>query len=161
MSKIFKRERTDIPALNTASGVAITDGQKANLIAKTLKDNFTENNKPSNFNTTIDSDVTNTLENFFSLLPSTPIASTNPDEIAAYVLPSSVLCFCNVALEPKQWPLPASKHNNVTDANTSNRIAARDCPKGWQRPSHALENQNIRRMDSPEFPSELNPIERA
>ncbi|GFX02455.1 DUF4817 domain-containing protein [Trichonephila clavipes] len=69
MNKIFKRKRTDVPALNTASGVAITDDQKTNPIANTLKDNFTENHRPSNFNTTIDSDVINALENFFSLPP--------------------------------------------------------------------------------------------
>ncbi|GFT63034.1 hypothetical protein TNCV_1607801 [Trichonephila clavipes] len=37
MNKIFKRKRTDIPALNTATGVVITDDQKANLIAKEQK----------------------------------------------------------------------------------------------------------------------------
>ncbi|GFV03916.1 histone-lysine N-methyltransferase SETMAR [Trichonephila clavipes] len=43
-----ERKRTDIPALNTASGIAITNDQKVNLIANTLKDYFTENNRPSN-----------------------------------------------------------------------------------------------------------------
>ncbi|GFY27001.1 hypothetical protein TNCV_931421 [Trichonephila clavipes] len=85
MSKILKRKRTDIPALNTASRVANTKDQKANLIAKTIKENFTGNHRPSNFNTTIDSDVTNALGNFFSLPFSTPIAPTNPDKIAAYI----------------------------------------------------------------------------
>ncbi|GFT84406.1 probable RNA-directed DNA polymerase from transposon X-element [Trichonephila clavipes] len=46
IQKIFKNKRVDIPALHTASGIAITDDQKANLIAKTLKDNFTENTRP-------------------------------------------------------------------------------------------------------------------
>ncbi|GFW53020.1 probable RNA-directed DNA polymerase from transposon BS [Trichonephila clavipes] len=85
IQKIFKNKRVDIPALHTASGIAITDDQKANLIAKTLKDNFTENTRPVGFNNSIDSDVTSTLEHFFSHPPPTPISPTNPDEVAAYV----------------------------------------------------------------------------
>ncbi|GFX43047.1 probable RNA-directed DNA polymerase from transposon X-element [Trichonephila clavipes] len=85
IQKIFKNKRADIPALHTASGLAITDDQKANLIAKTLKDNFTENTRPTGFNNSIDSDVTSTLERFFSHPPPTPVSPTNPDEVAAYV----------------------------------------------------------------------------
>ncbi|GFX34293.1 putative RNA-directed DNA polymerase from transposon X-element [Trichonephila clavipes] len=85
IQKIFKNKRADIPALHTASGLAITDDQKANLIAKTLKDNFTENTRPTRFNNSIDSDVTSTLERFFSHPPPTPVSPTNPDEVAAYV----------------------------------------------------------------------------
>ncbi|GFX07520.1 hypothetical protein TNCV_5092331 [Trichonephila clavipes] len=85
MQKIFKNKHVDIPALNTASGVAITDEQKANLIANTLKDNVTENTRPANFSNSIDSDVTSSLECFFSQPPPTPISPTNPDEITAYI----------------------------------------------------------------------------
>ncbi|GFV85319.1 hypothetical protein TNCV_929481 [Trichonephila clavipes] len=81
----IKRKRADVPALNTASGFAITDDPKANLMAQTLQDNFTENNRPINFNTAIDSDVTNALEKLFLPCPSTPIAPTNPDEIFNYI----------------------------------------------------------------------------
>ncbi|GFU51515.1 probable RNA-directed DNA polymerase from transposon X-element [Trichonephila clavipes] len=85
IQKIFKHKRVDIPALNTNSGIAITDYQKANLIATTLKDNFTQNARPNNHNSTIDSDVTSTLENFFSLPPSIPICPTNPVEVSDYI----------------------------------------------------------------------------
>ncbi|GFW95195.1 probable RNA-directed DNA polymerase from transposon X-element [Trichonephila clavipes] len=85
IQKIFKNKRADIPALHTASGIAITDEQKANLIANTMKDNFTENTRPADFRNSIDSDVTSTLERFFSHPPPTPISPTNPDEVAAYV----------------------------------------------------------------------------
>ncbi|GFU48479.1 hypothetical protein TNCV_2929441 [Trichonephila clavipes] len=67
------------------SGIAITDDQKANLIADTLKDNFTQNTRPNNHNSTIDSDVTSTLENFFSSPPSIPISPTNPLEVSDYI----------------------------------------------------------------------------
>ncbi|GFU48784.1 RNA-directed DNA polymerase from mobile element jockey [Trichonephila clavipes] len=85
IQKIFKNKRVDIPALHTASGIAITDEQKANLIANTMKDNFTENTRPADFRNSIDSDVKSTLERFFSHPPPTPISPTNPDEVAAYV----------------------------------------------------------------------------
>ncbi|GFX42257.1 probable RNA-directed DNA polymerase from transposon X-element [Trichonephila clavipes] len=85
IQKIFKHKRVDIPALKTNSGIAITDDQKANLIADTLKDNFTQNTRPNNYNSTIDSDVTSTLENFFSSPPSIPISPTNPLEVSDYI----------------------------------------------------------------------------
>ncbi|GFX57715.1 putative RNA-directed DNA polymerase from transposon BS [Trichonephila clavipes] len=85
IQKLFKHKRVDTPSLNTNSGIAITDDQKANLIATTLKHNFTQNARPSNYNPTIDSDVTSTLENFFSLTPSTPISPTNLDEVSNYI----------------------------------------------------------------------------
>ncbi|GFU39655.1 hypothetical protein TNCV_2802581 [Trichonephila clavipes] len=66
IQNFFKNKRVDIPALHTASGVAITDEQKANLIVNTLKDNFTENTRPADFSNSIDSDVTSSLERFFS-----------------------------------------------------------------------------------------------
>ncbi|GFU73981.1 hypothetical protein TNCV_3784961 [Trichonephila clavipes] len=44
-----------------------------------------ENTRPADFSNSIDSDVTSTLERFFSHPPPTPISPTNPDEVAAYV----------------------------------------------------------------------------
>ncbi|GFV45676.1 probable RNA-directed DNA polymerase from transposon X-element [Trichonephila clavipes] len=77
----FRKKRSDIPSLNNT---AITDEQKAELLAKTFQGNFTENIRPTNFNTNIDSIVTNTLENFFSNPPSFPITPTDPIEIINY-----------------------------------------------------------------------------
>ncbi|GFV75431.1 RNA-directed DNA polymerase from mobile element jockey [Trichonephila clavipes] len=48
-----------------SSGPACSDDQKANLLAITLKDNFTENERP-NGDYPIDNTITTTLENFFS-----------------------------------------------------------------------------------------------
>ncbi|GFS50525.1 hypothetical protein TNCV_3197201 [Trichonephila clavipes] len=79
--KFFRKKRSDIPSLNDA---AITDEQKANLLAETFQSNFTDNIRPENFNTNIDTLVTNTLENFFSSPPSIPITPTDPDEIINY-----------------------------------------------------------------------------
>ncbi|GFT13603.1 probable RNA-directed DNA polymerase from transposon X-element [Trichonephila clavipes] len=77
----FRKKRSDIPSLN---GTAITDEQKANLLAVTFQNNFTDNPRPDNFVTNIDYIVSNTLENFFSKPPSIPISPTDPDEIINY-----------------------------------------------------------------------------
>ncbi|GFX72007.1 hypothetical protein TNCV_3331111 [Trichonephila clavipes] len=84
MQKHFRKKRSNIPNLTSSSGIASNDEQKANLIANTFVDNYTENKRPENY-TNIDSDVTNTLTNFFSTPPRTPIPFTNPDEICEYV----------------------------------------------------------------------------
>ncbi|GFU72284.1 probable RNA-directed DNA polymerase from transposon BS [Trichonephila clavipes] len=80
-----KRGNSNIPNLTSPSGIASTDEQKANLIANTFTDNYTENKRPGNYTTNIDSDVTNTIRNFFSTPPSTPTPPTNPVEISDYV----------------------------------------------------------------------------
>ncbi|GFX94030.1 hypothetical protein TNCV_3413921 [Trichonephila clavipes] len=79
----FREKRSNIPNLTSSSGIASNDEQKANLIANTFVENYTENKRPENY-TNIYSDVTNTLTNFFSSPPHTPIP-TNPDEICEYV----------------------------------------------------------------------------
>ncbi|GFT33011.1 hypothetical protein TNCV_149921 [Trichonephila clavipes] len=76
--KYFRKKRSDIPSLNNT---AITDEQKAELLVETFQSNFTDNIRPANFNTNIDALVTNTLENFFTNPPSTPITPTDPIEI--------------------------------------------------------------------------------
>ncbi|GFU02273.1 uncharacterized protein TNCV_2921661 [Trichonephila clavipes] len=72
MQKHFRKKRSNIPNLTSPSGIASTDEQKANLIANTFIDNYTENKRPGNFTTNIDSDVTNTIRNFFATPPTTP-----------------------------------------------------------------------------------------
>ncbi|GFT96070.1 probable RNA-directed DNA polymerase from transposon BS [Trichonephila clavipes] len=79
--KYFRKKRPNMPSLNNT---AITDEQKAELLAKTFQSNFTDNKRPANFNTNIDALVTNTLENFFSNPPPTPITPTDPIEIINY-----------------------------------------------------------------------------
>ncbi|GFV94215.1 probable RNA-directed DNA polymerase from transposon X-element [Trichonephila clavipes] len=83
MQKHFRKKRSNIPNLTSPSGIASTDEQKANLIANTFIDNYTENKRPGNFTTNIDSDVTNTIRNFFATPPSAPTPRpTNPVEIS-------------------------------------------------------------------------------
>ncbi|GFV45909.1 hypothetical protein TNCV_2322671 [Trichonephila clavipes] len=83
--KCFRKKRSTIPNLNYSSGIASNDDQKANLIANTFEDNYTENKRPEKFSTNIDSDVTNTLENFLSTPPHTSIPPTDPVEICSYI----------------------------------------------------------------------------
>ncbi|GFW02596.1 RNA-directed DNA polymerase from mobile element jockey [Trichonephila clavipes] len=47
--KHFRKKRSNIPNLNCSSGIASNDEQKANLIANTFEDNYTENKRPENF----------------------------------------------------------------------------------------------------------------
>ncbi|GFX41718.1 nucleic-acid-binding protein from transposon X-element [Trichonephila clavipes] len=42
--RFLKNKRSQIPTLNCATGMAVTDPQKANLLANTIKNNFIENN---------------------------------------------------------------------------------------------------------------------
>ncbi|GFW14287.1 RNA-directed DNA polymerase from mobile element jockey [Trichonephila clavipes] len=67
-----------------SSGPACSDDQKANLLAITLKDNFTENERP-NGDYPIDNTITTTLENFFLSPPPLPITPTDPDEVLNYI----------------------------------------------------------------------------
>ncbi|GFX08149.1 nucleic-acid-binding protein from transposon X-element [Trichonephila clavipes] len=85
MQKYFRKKRSDIPNLTGPNGIASNDEQKANLIANTFIDNYTENKRPGKHTTNIDSDVTNTLTRFFSTPPSSPISPTDPDEICDYM----------------------------------------------------------------------------
>ncbi|GFT97095.1 probable RNA-directed DNA polymerase from transposon BS [Trichonephila clavipes] len=73
MQKHFRKKRSKIPNLTSSSGIASNDEQKANLIANTFVDNYTENKRPENYTNSIASDFTNTLTNFFSTPPRTPI----------------------------------------------------------------------------------------
>ncbi|GFU22701.1 hypothetical protein TNCV_762781 [Trichonephila clavipes] len=65
IQKHFRKKRSNIPNLTSSSGIASNDEQKANLIANTFVDNYTENKRPENYTNNIDYDVTNTLTNFF------------------------------------------------------------------------------------------------
>ncbi|GFU30853.1 probable RNA-directed DNA polymerase from transposon BS [Trichonephila clavipes] len=85
MQKYFRKKRSDIPNLTGPNGIASNDEQKANLIANTFIDNYTENKRPGKHTTNIDSDVTNTLTRFFSTPLSSPISPTDPDEICEYM----------------------------------------------------------------------------
>ncbi|GFU96620.1 probable RNA-directed DNA polymerase from transposon X-element [Trichonephila clavipes] len=61
------------------------DDQKANILASTLQNNFSENKRPGDGRHPIDQEITNTLNNFFDNHPLIPISPTEPDEILNYI----------------------------------------------------------------------------
>ncbi|GFV61480.1 probable RNA-directed DNA polymerase from transposon X-element [Trichonephila clavipes] len=66
--KFFKNKRPKIPPLNCASGTAVTDQQKANLLATNIKNNFVENDREDDsFNQ--NDDLINTTVNYFLSTP--------------------------------------------------------------------------------------------
>ncbi|GFV91748.1 hypothetical protein TNCV_4763131 [Trichonephila clavipes] len=69
----------------SSSGVANSDDQKANILASTLQNNFSENKRPGDGRHPIDQEITNTLNNFFDNHPLIPISPTEPDEILNYI----------------------------------------------------------------------------
>ncbi|GFX66523.1 RNA-directed DNA polymerase from mobile element jockey [Trichonephila clavipes] len=71
--------------LTSSSGVANSDDQKANILASTLQNNFSENKRPGDGRHPIDQEITNTLNNFFDNHPLIPISPTEPDEILNYI----------------------------------------------------------------------------
>ncbi|GFV75883.1 probable RNA-directed DNA polymerase from transposon X-element [Trichonephila clavipes] len=83
--KFFRKKRSNIPSLTSSSGVANSDEQKANTLASTLKNNFSENKRPGDGSHPIDQEITNTLNNFFDNHPLIPISPTDPDEILTYI----------------------------------------------------------------------------
>ncbi|GFV06107.1 RNA-directed DNA polymerase from mobile element jockey [Trichonephila clavipes] len=83
--KFLRKKRSNIPSLSSSSGVANSDDQKANILAITLNNNFSENKRPGDSNHPIDKEITNTLEKFFDNHPSIPISPTDPDEILNYI----------------------------------------------------------------------------
>ncbi|GFS64292.1 hypothetical protein TNCV_3946061 [Trichonephila clavipes] len=63
---VLKNKRSQIPTLNCATGMAVTDPQKANLLANTIKNNFIENNRMQDNYDQDDEVVTSTVNTFFS-----------------------------------------------------------------------------------------------
>ncbi|GFY28771.1 probable RNA-directed DNA polymerase from transposon X-element [Trichonephila clavipes] len=84
--KLFKNKRQAIPPLECDRGTAITDTQKANLLAGTLKENFTENTYQ---NRDTDNHINNTVNTFISTNPTTYLDPVLPDEIITYIKKSS------------------------------------------------------------------------
>ncbi|GFU30232.1 RNA-directed DNA polymerase from mobile element jockey-like Protein [Trichonephila clavipes] len=65
--------------------MAVTDPQKANLLANTIKNNFIENNRMQDNYDQDDEVVTSAVNTFFSLPPSTQIEPVMPDEIINFI----------------------------------------------------------------------------
>ncbi|GFX08200.1 hypothetical protein TNCV_4784141 [Trichonephila clavipes] len=47
VQKFLKNKRSDIPDLNCSTGTAVTEDQKANILAESILTNFTENTRPN------------------------------------------------------------------------------------------------------------------
>ncbi|GFT37072.1 probable RNA-directed DNA polymerase from transposon X-element [Trichonephila clavipes] len=89
VQKFLKNKRFDIPPLNCSSGTAVTDTQKANILAESILDNFTENSRPNNDYDDVDELINNTVNSFLSLPTSTTTETTYPSEIISYIKKSN------------------------------------------------------------------------
>ncbi|GFX26710.1 probable RNA-directed DNA polymerase from transposon X-element [Trichonephila clavipes] len=83
--RFLKNKRSQIPTLNCATGMAVTDPQKANLLANTIKNNFIENNRMQDNYDQDDEVVTSAVNTFLSSPPSTQIESVMLDEIINFI----------------------------------------------------------------------------
>ncbi|GFW18047.1 RNA-directed DNA polymerase from mobile element jockey [Trichonephila clavipes] len=112
--KFFKCKRPKIPPLNCATGTAVTDQQKANLLATNIKNNFIGNDSYNQKDEIINSTVNNFL--------STPIEPALPDEIIHYIKHVNAKEAPDEALKPRlpdsiDHPIavmPPSKMQNST-----------------------------------------------
>ncbi|GFW30709.1 probable RNA-directed DNA polymerase from transposon X-element [Trichonephila clavipes] len=89
IQKFLKNKRSDIPPLNCSSGTAVTDTQKANILAESIFDNFTENSRPNNDFDNDDELINNTVNTFLSLPTSTTTETAYPSEIISYIKKSN------------------------------------------------------------------------
>ncbi|GFX60330.1 probable RNA-directed DNA polymerase from transposon X-element [Trichonephila clavipes] len=84
VQKFLKNKRSDIPPLNCSSGTAVTDTQKANILAESILDNFTENTRPNNDYDDDDELINNMVNSFLSLPTSATTETAYPSEIISY-----------------------------------------------------------------------------
>ncbi|GFV88235.1 probable RNA-directed DNA polymerase from transposon X-element [Trichonephila clavipes] len=89
VQKFLKNKRSDIPPLNCATGTAVTDNQKANILADSIIDNFTENIRKSNKFDEDDELINNTVTSFLSNPPLTTTEIAYPSEIISYIKKSN------------------------------------------------------------------------
>ncbi|GFY69867.1 hypothetical protein TNIN_412281 [Trichonephila inaurata madagascariensis] len=71
--RFLKNKRSHIPSLICATGMTVTDPQKAYLLANTINNNFIENNRMNDNYVQVDEVVTLAVKYFLSTPPSTPI----------------------------------------------------------------------------------------
>ncbi|GFV16351.1 uncharacterized protein TNCV_3393321 [Trichonephila clavipes] len=85
VQKFFKNKRSDIPSLHCTTGTAITDKQKADILAESILTNFTENERQNNDFDDDDEIVNNTVNAFLSHPPPPTAETTYPSEIISYI----------------------------------------------------------------------------
>ncbi|GFU32517.1 hypothetical protein TNCV_4890211 [Trichonephila clavipes] len=89
VQKFLKNKRSDIPPLNCSTGTAVTDNQKANILAESILDNITENSRPNNDFDDDDELINNTVNFFLSLPFPTTTETAYPSEIISYIKKSN------------------------------------------------------------------------
>ncbi|GFW29507.1 probable RNA-directed DNA polymerase from transposon X-element [Trichonephila clavipes] len=89
VQKFLKNKRSEIPPLNCETGTAVTDNQKANILADSIIDNFTENIRKSNKFDEDDEIINNTVTSFLSNPPLTTTDIAYPSEIISYIKKSN------------------------------------------------------------------------
>ncbi|GFX56305.1 probable RNA-directed DNA polymerase from transposon X-element [Trichonephila clavipes] len=89
VQKFLKNKRSDIPPLNCETGTAVTDNQKANILADSIIDNFTENIRKTNKFDEDDEIINNTVTSFLSNPPLTTTEIAYPSEIISYIKKSN------------------------------------------------------------------------
>ncbi|GFW90426.1 RNA-directed DNA polymerase from mobile element jockey [Trichonephila clavipes] len=102
VQKFFKNKRSDIPSLHCTTGTAITDKQKADILAESILTNFTENERQNNDFDDDDEIVNNTVNAFLSPPPTAETAY--PSEIISYIKSSN----------PKKAPGKDGISNRIT-----------------------------------------------
>ncbi|GFW30711.1 probable RNA-directed DNA polymerase from transposon X-element [Trichonephila clavipes] len=89
VQKFFKNKRSDIPSLHCTTGTAITDKQKADILAESILTNFTENERQNNDFDDDDEIVNNTVNAFLSHPPPPTAETAYPSEIISYIKSSN------------------------------------------------------------------------
>ncbi|GFU78400.1 hypothetical protein TNCV_2300161 [Trichonephila clavipes] len=89
VQKFLKNKRSDIPPLNCTTGTAVTDNQKANILANSILDNFTENTRKTNEFDDDDELIKNTVNSFLSNPPLATTETAYPSEIISYIKKSN------------------------------------------------------------------------
>ncbi|GFW47763.1 hypothetical protein TNCV_2829511 [Trichonephila clavipes] len=89
VQKFFKNKRSGIPSLHCTTGTAITDKQKADILAESILTNFTENERQNNDFDDDDEIVNNTVNAFLSHPPPPTAETAYPSEIISYIKSSN------------------------------------------------------------------------
>ncbi|GFW46413.1 probable RNA-directed DNA polymerase from transposon X-element [Trichonephila clavipes] len=89
VQKFLKNKRSDIPSLHCNTGTAITDKQKANILAESILTNFTENERHNNDFDEEDEIVNNTVKAFLSHPPPPTAETAYSSEIISYIKSSN------------------------------------------------------------------------
>ncbi|GFX52810.1 probable RNA-directed DNA polymerase from transposon X-element [Trichonephila clavipes] len=89
VQKFLKNKRSGIPPLNCTTGTAVTDNQKANILADSILDNFTENTRNTNDFDDDDELINNTVNSFLSIPPLATTETAYPSEIISYIKKSN------------------------------------------------------------------------